>query len=99
MQLQKDTAIALLERKLLTSQRITRLRTAVRAAARFRNAQNNSSSEQIMKLRDDIINSPMHVFGDHSACESYYCSEEKQEPNLVPQIQNLIGKLKLMRLK
>jgi hypothetical protein len=32
MQLQKDTAIALLERKLLTSQRITRLRTAVRAA-------------------------------------------------------------------
>ncbi|CAF4946370.1 unnamed protein product [Pieris macdunnoughi] len=94
MQLQKDTSIPLTERKLLTSERITRLRTAVRAAARFRNAQTTSNSEKNLKLRDDIINSPKHVFGDHSACENYYCPEDKKkEQNLVPVVKNLFGKL------
>ncbi|XP_041968189.1 uncharacterized protein LOC121725361 [Aricia agestis] len=94
IQLQKDTSIPLLERKLLTSERITRLRTAVRSAARFRNAQNNSLSEKIIKLRDDILNSPKHVFGNHNSCESYYCEGEKRnEPNLVPELKSLFSKI------
>ncbi|RVE40146.1 hypothetical protein evm_015204 [Chilo suppressalis] len=94
MHLQKDTSIPLSERKLLTNERITRLRTAVRAAARFRNAQNTNSSDKIIKLKDDIINSPKHIFGDHSTCEEYYCKEEKKkEQNLVPLLKTLFRKV------
>ncbi|XP_073953228.1 LOW QUALITY PROTEIN: uncharacterized protein [Choristoneura fumiferana] len=94
MQLQKDTSIPLPERKLLPMEKITRLRTAVRAAARFRKAQHTNESEKIINLKNDILNSPKHVLGDHSACENYYCTEERRtEENLVPLAKTLFRKL------
>ncbi|KAI8419759.1 hypothetical protein MSG28_008431 [Choristoneura fumiferana] len=56
---------------------------AIRAAARFRKAQHTNESEKIINLKNDILNSPKHVLGDHSACENYYCTEERRtEENL-----------------
>lgn len=35
-------------------------------------------------LRKDIINSPYHIFGQHSKCDPYFCKGEKKlEQNLV----------------
>lgn len=90
----KDTSIPLNEHKLLCSDRVNRLRMAVKAAVRFRKAQNSPIAEQIRNLPEDIINSPKHIFGDHSHCEAYYCTEEKKsEVDLMPQIQTLMLKL------
>lgn len=40
-------------------------------------------------LREDIMNSPFHIFGDHSKCSQYFCpldSEKRLEKNLVPEM-------------
>ncbi|CAH2083550.1 unnamed protein product [Euphydryas editha] len=93
--LQKDTAIPLNERKLLNMDRLKRLRTAVRAAIRYRQQDDGSDSNKIENLQKDIINSPLHIFGDHLECQSYYCTNErKKEPNIVPLIPTLLLKLK-----
>lgn len=39
-------------------------------------------------LRDDIINSLNHVFGDHSNCASYFCDKPKDDINLLEKIQS-----------
>lgn len=77
LSLMKDTSIPLNERKLLHSDRVNRLRIAVKAAVRFRGTQNVPFTEQIKNLQKDIINSPQHIYGDHSQCENYYCTDEK----------------------
>lgn len=93
--LQKDTAIPLNERKLLNMDRLKRLRTAVRAAIRQRQQDNSSQCNKIENLQKDILNSPQHIFGDHSNCDSYYCTDDrKKEPNLVLLIPTLFLKLK-----
>lgn len=46
MALNKDTSILLDQRKLLTTERLNRLRVAVKAAVRFRQAENSSTAEQ-----------------------------------------------------
>lgn len=95
LHLQKDVSIPLCERKHLTVQRINRLRGAIRAAIRFRKAQNHTITAMIKNLQKDILNSPSHVFGDHMECENYYCSDEnKDEINNVPAIKTLMLKLK-----
>ncbi|XP_063389242.1 uncharacterized protein LOC134675024 [Cydia fagiglandana] len=95
MQLPKDTTIPLKERKLLTSDRITRLRTAIRSASKYRNEENNSNETKIKNLQKDIINSIYHIFGDHAECEDYYCTQErKAEQNLVPLVPTLMTKLR-----
>lgn len=38
-----------------------------------------------LKLRKDIINAPRHVFGNHSHCESYYCTGESDDQNYIPE--------------
>lgn len=78
----KDTAVPLAERKLLTVDRMKRLRTAIRSAARFRNAQNSTLSDKIISLKKDILNSPKHIFGDHRECEKYFCTDEKKKKKI-----------------
>ncbi|CAH2088999.1 unnamed protein product [Euphydryas editha] len=39
------------------------------------------------------MNSPSHIFGDHLACENYYCTENrKEEENLKPKLKVLFKK-------
>lgn len=69
LNISKDTSIPLSERRHLTADRQKRLRTAVTSAVRFRKAQNLSQAEQIINFKKDILNSPKHIFGDHTNCE------------------------------
>lgn len=90
----KDTSIPLNERRLLTTDRQKRFRGAIKYAIRFRKAQNLPPAEQIINLKKDILNSPMHIFGDHKACESYYCTESrKTDENLIPKVRILLQKI------
>lgn len=92
--LKKDTSIPLDERKLLTAERLNRLRIAVKSAIRYRMAQNSTVPDKIDQLKKDLINSPRHIFGDHSNCEQYYCTNEKKlGPNYVPHVPAVIKKL------
>ena len=39
-------------------------------------------------LRNDILNSPYHVFGAHANCDKYFCTGEKDgEQNFVPKLK------------
>ncbi|GBP39298.1 hypothetical protein EVAR_20526_1 [Eumeta japonica] len=88
----KDKSILL--NQLLNSERINRLRIAVRAAVRFRRAQNYLLTEKVKNLHKDIMNIPKHVFGHHSDCVDYYCSPEKKlEIDNVPNVRELMASL------
>lgn len=90
----KDTSIPICQRKLLNPERVKRLRIAAKTAVRFRMAQSFSIAEKIKLLQKDFVNSPKHIFGDHSKCEGYYCGDEKKsEINLVPEVKQLMQKL------
>lgn len=92
--LKTDTSIPLSERKLLTPDYLIRLRTAVRSSVRHWQAQTMTESEKIIKIQRDILNSPKHIFGDHSACNLYYCTEErKKDANQTLQAKTLMLKL------
>jgi hypothetical protein len=92
--LSNDTSIPLPQTKLLkAADRIDRLRRAVKQAVRFRMAQNLPFDDKVKELHRDILNSPSHIFGDHSNCDYYYCLPEKKlEQNYVPQIHALMTK-------
>lgn len=92
--LKTDTSIPLSERKLLTSERLIRLRKAVRSSVRHWQTQNLTESEKVIKIQRDILNSGKHIFGDHSECDLYYCTEErKNETNQTLEAKTLILKL------
>lgn len=76
--LKTDTSVPLPERKLLTPERITRLRTAVRSAVRHWKTESLTESEKILNVQRDVLNSPKHVFGDHTNCSSYYCTDDRK---------------------
>lgn len=60
LQLQKDTSVPLSERKLLTGERLTRLRTAIRSAIKCRKLEDGTMSDKIKKTQEYILNSPRH---------------------------------------
>lgn len=66
-------------RKLLLN-RLSRLRYEVTEAIKYR--QNETGNiiyeEKLAKLKQDIINGPNNVFGDHSNCSSYFCQGQKK---------------------
>ncbi|KAE9524511.1 hypothetical protein AGLY_015099 [Aphis glycines] len=46
-------------------------------------------NEKVELLKQDILNSPYHVFGNYSNCANYFCDGPKEsEVNLVPQMEN-----------
>lgn len=60
-----------------------RLRYAIVKASNYRKNQN------VSELREDILNSPYHVFGQHEKCEKYFCTGAKgNEKNDVPQLKD-----------
>lgn len=76
---------------------IERLCKAVTAAARYRRNEvlctpssfSTQLSNRIQNLRSDIQNIPMHVFGDHTACNKYFCRRKKiNENNLIPELKH-----------
>ncbi|KAK4876863.1 hypothetical protein RN001_009369 [Aquatica leii] len=54
---------------------IPRLSTAVRSAI----INNSKTTKDVEQLREDLRNSPYHVFGDHSNCRLEYCKRKNED--------------------
>lgn len=60
---------------------LMRLRTAIVCAMKYWQKQDLPLHAKIISLRNDIINSPSHVFGSHEKCSSYFCKHSRENEN------------------
>lgn len=68
--------------------RILRIRTAVTMAVLYRKGETSKTEQQkITELRNDIINAPLHFFGSHDKCASYFCDRSKNDKNYTLQMR------------
>lgn len=71
---------------------LLRSRVAVTKATEHRKAEDLPTSEKVENLRQDILNIPSHIFGEHKGCveRGYFCQLDKstapEERNLVPNL-------------
>lgn len=62
---------------------------SVTKAIAYRKESNLQYNEKVALLKQDIMNSLYHVFGNHNGCASYFCNGPKEnEVNLVPQMES-----------
>lgn len=94
-ELAKNTSQPLRLRKVL-SQNILRLRRSVTGAVKHNVQTEKTFNEKITDLKEDLLNGPNHVFGNHSACKPYYCkhqnitesnNETSADTNFVPEMK------------
>lgn len=71
---------------------ILRCRVAVTKAKDYRKTENRLINEKIDCLREDILNIPSHIFGEHKQCKErgYFC---EQDPTTAPATNNLVPQL------
>ncbi|XP_060803394.1 uncharacterized protein LOC132902430 [Amyelois transitella] len=66
---------------------ILRLRRCVNGAVKHIGAKNITFEEKVLELKNDLLNAPHHVFGNHASCKPYYCKklieDEAPEENVV----------------
>ncbi|XP_050065594.1 uncharacterized protein LOC126554578 [Aphis gossypii] len=55
---------------------LMRFRTAVVKAIRYRKNETTSINTKITGLSKDLLNSPYHVLGQHSKCDTYFCNKK-----------------------
>ncbi|XP_069361994.1 uncharacterized protein [Maniola hyperantus] len=66
---------------------ILRLRKAIKGAVDHTSKLPNVTKEQkLNNLKQDLLNSPCHVFGDHEKCKPYFCKGVIGE-NFVPEMK------------
>ena len=53
---------------------ILKLRTAIVSAIKYRKNEQCPLHEKIENLKNDILNSPRHILGNHSNCAPYFCT-------------------------
>lgn len=71
----------------LIGERMLRLRKDIAAAVKYRKNENISEKQKLVSLREEIINAPFHVFGQHEKCASYF-SHKENEKNNVPSLKS-----------
>lgn len=74
-------------RKML-KQNYLRIRWGIDSSIKYWTTQNISFEEKVRKIKEDIINGPFHIFGDHTKCASYFCTDEVKQRN-----ENLVQEL------
>lgn len=72
-------------RKLLDTN-ILRLRKAVKGAVDHTSKLDTTMEQKLNILKQDLLNSPCHVFGDHDKCKAYFCKGGIDE-NVVPEMK------------
>jgi hypothetical protein len=80
--LTKDTRYPLNVRKIIASRK-RRLRKAVIGAIKYRKLQDSTFEEKVIALKKDLINGPHHVFGDHTSCLPYFCTNEPNTEDML----------------
>lgn len=79
----KSGLVPITLRKTLESN-IIRLRQAIKGAVDYTSKLPETTIEQkVCNLKQDLLNSPCHVFGEHDKCKPYFCKRGSGE-NLVP---------------
>jgi hypothetical protein len=76
----KGTLVPVCARKFLKGN-IFRLRVAVTCAIMHYIKEEVPEDVKVSELKNDIANSPRHVFGDHRNCSNYFCNKQKDTPN------------------
>ncbi|KAK4875817.1 hypothetical protein RN001_012239 [Aquatica leii] len=61
---------------------VVRIEISVLSAIKHWIPNDNTITSKVGHLKEDILNTPHHVFGDHTNCQEYYCSSEKQKTKL-----------------
>nr|XP_042908919.1 uncharacterized protein LOC122271496 [Parasteatoda tepidariorum] len=64
-------------RKLIISN-IKRFRNAVTMATKFRGQEEASLIDKVRKLREDILNAPLNVLGEHDKYADYFCKKPRK---------------------
>ncbi|XP_063216833.1 uncharacterized protein LOC134527812 [Bacillus rossius redtenbacheri] len=73
-------------RKILAGS-ILRMRTAIVSSVRhWKSHTSYSELEQLRNFREDALNAPRHIFGDHSGCQKYFCTG-KEEKIIIPELR------------
>lgn len=71
----------------LIGSNLLKLRVAITSAIKYRKDEESTNLQKVSDLRRDILNSPRHIFGDHSACAPYFCKGPKEnEKNQVTEM-------------
>lgn len=85
----KHGPVPILLRKRLDSN-ILRLQKAIKGAVDYSSKMTDKTmSEKVNSLKEDLLNGPCHIFGDHSNCKVYYCKGPKPgEENYVTQLKD-----------
>ncbi|KAF4528913.1 hypothetical protein B566_EDAN017330 [Ephemera danica] len=78
-------------RKFINENRL-RMRIAISCAIKYRkDEQSITMGEKIKNLKNDIMNMPYHVCGQHDNCHTYFCKGIKDgEINYVPRMKNTV---------
>lgn len=61
----------------------------VQTAAKHWRSSSVTVLEKLVNLEKDVLNAPMHYFGIHDDCESYFCSKETE-----PEARDHVASLK-----
>lgn len=95
-ELTRNTNYPLKFRKVVQNN-ILRLRRSATGAVKHISSEDSKTFQQkVIQLKQDLLNAPHHVFGEHSLCKSYYCKKltenvESVEENLVPIMKSKEG--------
>ncbi|KAK4885602.1 hypothetical protein RN001_001873 [Aquatica leii] len=86
----KNSTFPISQRKKITNiNTLGRFRNAITKAIQYRKQETQPFASKASSLQNDIKNSPNHIFGDHSSCDSYFCTKNTEtEENLVPELKS-----------
>lgn len=86
----KDSKLGNIKLRKILGSNILRLRNAVTKAAEYRR------DDDISKLKEDIMNAPRHVLGQHDKCQKYFCKGNTNNKNYMSEFENTAVFYKLM---
>lgn len=100
-ELSKDrTAGEPIVRKLIANN-ILRFRTAIDKAVAHRKNSEASMPDKVESLKNDILNSSSHIFGEHKLCATlnYFCNKQgPDQENYVPDLKKTAAYEKVMKI-
>lgn len=87
LSISNDTSHPIRSRKVL-KENYLRIRWGVDSSVKYWTKKKIDLSEKMENIKNDIRNGPYHIFGDHTKCASYFCSDEikQRSENIVPEL-------------
>lgn len=83
-----NTSFHIRGRKIL-KENYLRIRWGIDSSVKYWSNKNVAFEEKARGIKNDIINGPYHIFGDHSNCATYFCSDDVKKRN----VNNMVPEL------